>query len=454
MPTTLSRCRPCTSPQAGQNCLTLLALLACAGFAFTTPLFPEPSRYAKGILALLTLIAFARGERSTQLFTPFLFFLIAVGLEVTSWVGSFQGAAFQFPPNQLPQVEGVGKWFWFILLAFWLQKKSWAPPVFWATAIVTIAITPWVTGNGLTEMELAMDGYRIDMGTMNAQHAAMYAGLMLLGGVCLLLHSGMASVRRGLLLSAGFLITILALFYLYATQTRAVWLGCIGAVTVILTLYALLKDWRMERKIKKRPMVLIITVLMITGIWAVIQTPMSSKIDQENGTISLVMEGRFSEMPLNSSGIRIRSWYYALPWIAQSPWLGWGPDGSKLIMQESDALPADLKKHFGHLHNTYFDLLAQYGLAGLIFYLSLLAWFMRRLVQAHRNRTIPPAAFIFGVGFLVYWLIVNTFESYMLFSSGKYAFSMVLAGTLSLMQTPKHAIGHISSPKRQIPTHV
>lgn len=442
------------SPQTGYGYLTLFALLACAGFAFTTPLFPDLSRYARGGLALLTLVAFVRGDRSRQLFIPFLFFLIAVGLEVTSWAGSFRGSAFQFPPNQLPQIEGVGKWFWFILLAFWLQKANWAPPAFWAIATVTIAITPWIIGDGLGELELAMEGYRINMGTMNAQHAAMYAGLMLIGGVCLLLHSGMVSVRRGLLLNAGLFLTILALFGLYATQTRAIWLGCIGAVIVILGLYILLKDRPMERKTKKTPTVLIITILMIAGIWAAAQTPISSKVDRENGTISLIIQGRLSEVPLDSSGIRIRSWYYALPWIAQAPLLGWGPDGSKLIMQESDALPENLKKHFGHLHNTYLDLLAQYGLLGLTFYLSLLGWFMNRLVQAHRNRTIPPSAFIFGVGFLVYWLIVNTFESYMLFSSGKYAFSVVLAGTLSLMKTPEHRTDHDPLPKRQTSPHV
>lgn len=425
------------SHNADQKYLTLIAIAACISYALTEPLLSGFNQYIRAVVVGATLFAISLGDRNRDLLSPFVFFLIATGLEITSWLASFQATDFQFQPNQFPQIEGVGKWFWFIPLVFWLQKKAWAPATFWAVAIFAFTITPWILGDGFSEIELAIEGNRIDAGTRNAQHGAMYAGLVLIGAFCLLMHSTIQPAGRSLLFTISLCMAAVALFFIYATQTRAIWLGSICAVVTILIIYSLSTIVIFGGKIKKRHVTLLIGLLMLAGIWAVTHSPMSSKIDRESSTASLVMQGRISEVPLNSSGIRVRSWYYALPWLNKHLWFGWGPDGSKLIMQESDALPEKLKKKYGHLHNTYLDLVAQYGLAGLAFYLGLLAWFFNRLIKAYRSQVIPPAGFLFGIGFLVYWLIINTFESYMMYSSGKYAFSIVFAGIFSLMRAPK-----------------
>lgn len=424
---------------AKEKLLTLLAISACAMFAFSAPLFPDANRYAKTLIGALTLTALARGERDRELFPLFVFFLISLGLEVTSWLASFQAAQFHFMPDSLPRIEGVGKWFWFLLLAFWLRKKPWAPGLFWTFAALALVVTPWILGDGVKEIGRALAGYRIDAGTRNAQHAAMYAGVALIGGICLIIDGSTRSDKRVLFICAGTALTTTALFYLYGTQTRAIWLGSLFAIAVILVSFSLLTPTLADRRIKKKYIIMTVSLVVLVGMLAAMQTPMSSKIERETGTVSLALQGKFSEIPLDSSGVRIRSWYYALPWIAQSPVFGWGPDGSKLIMQESDAIPAPLKSRFGHLHNTYMDLLAQYGVAGLAFYLGLLAWLATRLIQAHKNNAISPSVFLFGTGFLAYWLVINIFESYMFYDSGKYAFSAVLAGTLSLTLKPRQS---------------
>jgi O-antigen ligase len=144
------------------------------------------------------------------------------------------------------------------------------------------------------------------------------------------------------------------------------------------------------------------------------------------------LQGKIEEMPLDSTGIRLRSWYFAGEYLAEKPWFGWGPDGSKLIMKESSALPLALKPQFGHLHNTYLDIIAQFGIFGLTLYLALLAWLIIQIIKAFETNTISLSTFLFGIAFIIYWTIINIFESYMLFSSGKYAFTIVFSGIISL----------------------
>jgi hypothetical protein len=43
---------------------------------------------------------------------------------------------------------------------------------------------------------------------------------------------------------------------------------------------------------------------------------------------------------------------------------------------------------------------------------------------------MPEPVFLFIAGFIVYWLVVNAFESFMLYSSGRYLLNLVIAAAM------------------------
>ncbi|PXX89312.1 hypothetical protein DIT71_15535 [Marinobacter vulgaris] len=415
-----------------KSTLSAIGVGACMVYALFELSLPYIGRLAETVLILLTLLALAKGERNKLLFIPLLGLGAAIAVSTTSWVASFSATSYGFQPETAPRIDEIAKWFLFIVPAFWLSGKRHAPALFCASAVIGLIALPWISGDGLSEFTQALENRRIDAGAMNAQHAAMLAGLTLILACCLILPGNTAVSSSALPLMAGTILAILSLLLLYATQTRGVWLGCTIAAIVMLITSILGKRNATVRKDRGLITAALVALILSGILWTATSSSVVDRFTRETGTISLALAGEFDNLPADSAGVRLRSWHHALPWIREKFWFGWGPDGSEVIMQESGALPAALRDHFGHLHNTYLDIMARYGFVGLLLYLLLLAWFARLIVRSYREDALSPGAYLFGIGFLAYWLTVNFFESYMLFSSGKYAFTVVVACLISL----------------------
>ncbi|MFO7551340.1 MAG: hypothetical protein R6W80_08015 [Haliea sp.] len=127
----------------------------------------------------------------------------------------------------------------------------------------------------------------------------------------------------------------------------------------------------------------------------------------------------------------MRYWIYGLPWILERPATGWGINGSHLISQRSEALTPELQLIYSHLHSSYLDLAAQYELPCVLLFLALALWLLLQSRRAWQQPHMPDAVFLFIAGFTVYWLIINLFEAYMLYSSGRYLLNLVCAGALA-----------------------
>lgn len=416
------------------------AISTCILYALCALLFPEIRRALEPILVLVTLLALAFGKRDHGLIVPVLLLLGAVAVSVTAWLASYSAEPYGFEPESAPRIDQIGKWYLFILLAFWLSGRKAAIFLFGAAAVAGFLATPWITGDGLGEFFDAFQNKRIDAGTMNAQHAAMLSGLLLILGLSFLLQGIRSKKTRLLSFVAGALTSIAALFMLYATQTRGVWISCFISVFVMLALTLSTRNSPGQSSLARLAVPIAAALIILAGLGTALNSNVMSRFESESGTLKLVLTGQVDTLPLDSTGIRVRTWHHSLPWISERFWFGWGPDGGKLIMQESDALPDDLKSRFGHLHNTYLEILAQYGFFGLALYLSTLLWLSILLIRAARNENIPYPVFIFGTGFICYWLTVNFFESYMFFSSGQYAFTIVLAGLLASRNSPSGPI--------------
>lgn len=417
--------------------LTWLSLVFCVTYAFSELSFPIIGKTAEAGLLIITAISLVFGFRTSKLLIPFVMLGASLLVQTAGWWASFGAREYGFEPETAPRIDLLSKWFLFLFFVLWLPRISFGVPLIWTTSIIGFLLMPWTNGLGITELELAIDNRRIDVGTMNAQHAAMLAGIMLLGSLALFVKSFTTKTYKKTLTGIAFCASVMSIALLYATQTRGVWLGVAIASISLIILYFYLSAKSNSINASSRLLVPAIVVIVVTTFLIALNSNVSNRISKESDSLVLALQGKIEEMPLDSTGIRLRSWYFAGPFLAEKPWFGWGPDGSKLIMQESAALPPELKPQFGHLHNTYLDITAQFGILGLALYASLLGWLILRLIKAFKSNAISLSVFLFGFSFFIYWTIVNIFESYMLFSSGKYAFTIVCAGIISLATSPE-----------------
>ena len=148
-------------------------------------------------------------------------------------------------------------------------------------------------------------------------------------------------------------------------------------------------------QIQKHWKVYVACVLLgIVGLWSIKNTPL---IERPVNAINLaIKEFKSSQTSLadnyNSNvGARLYLWAQTVKVIPESPWLGYGHDQRKQLLQKWAAdthLPNP--PVFGHVHNDYLHTLLDHGLWGLASFLSYAAGlivltlkFVRRKVWAH-----------------------------------------------------------------------
>ncbi|QIB65404.1 O-antigen ligase family protein [Kineobactrum salinum] len=404
-------------------------LLAVCLFAFTDQILPDIGHVAQVLFILPALVLLFAGRRPACLRAPALFLLATLLVQTSSWLFAPDLAAYGYEPVAEPKLDRLGRWLLFIFAAYWLLPKPGAVAALWLSALAGLLLAPWVTGGGGVELQQAAAGLRVGFGLRNEQHTAMLFGAGFLGLYAQLLYRiANGSLRR---VSSAALLGLLLLTGggVLVTQTRGVWLGVAAGIGLI----SLLAGWLQGRRHHWAPgksLGILAVAMLLLLLAAVPAARLMGDFEHERGSITRLPEYIEADLGYDAIGIRVRSWIHALPWLAQRPLTGWGTQGSHLISQHSEGLPPELKRIFTHLHSSYFDLFAQYGAPGVLLFLGLLAWLGRFAVQSWRAGGMPEPVFLFIAGFIVYWLVINAFESFMLYSSGRYLLNLILAGAL------------------------
>lgn len=403
-------------------------LLAIAVFAATDQILPRAGHIAQIVFILPALGLLLAGVRPGILRVPALFLLAALLVQLSSWWFAPQLAGYEVETS--PKLDRLARWMLFLFMAFWLTGRPEAVKYLWLGALAGLLLSPWITGGGSAEILRGLAGERVDFGLRNAQHTGMFFGTAFLGLYALWL-SRVAQQRLPRLTTA--LIVVLLVLTgagVMVTQTRGVWLGtAIGIVVISLLKVRMLAQRHQWTATRGLPILLAATALLTLAM--VLATQLFSKFEEGRGTFEQLESLEVEALQYDSVGIRVRSWIYGLPWILERPMTGWGTNGSHLISQRSEALTPDLRLIYTHLHSSYLDLAAQYGLPGVLLFLGLVLWLLLRARRAWHQQHMPDAAFLFIAGFTVYWLIINLFEAYMLYSSGRYLLNLVIAGALA-----------------------
>jgi len=178
-----------------------------------------------------------------------------------------------------------------------------------------------------------LSGERVNFGFRNAQHAGIFFGTAFL---CILFFGFSSRSLRSSplrLMALGGIVSCAALmlFGVVATQTRAVWLGLLGALLTAAVLALMMGGLKpvwiwVRRPIHAIPLLLAAVIAAV--LFAALDVPkrVTARLAQEEiGVETLREAARFDERAqLSSSGARIALWRAAPDWIAERPVFGWG----------------------------------------------------------------------------------------------------------------------------------
>ena len=160
-------------------------------------------------------------------------------------------------------------------------------------------------------------------------------------------------------------------------------------------------------------------VILMAGGWALSYTPVLQRpfsAVQEAVTQLEVSSASASAGANSSVGSRIFMWQHSLMAIQDSPWIGYGRDGRKqLLNQWADEAHSEEIHRLGHVHNEYLNQLIDHGLWGLASQLCLLlglVWLCWALVRAQETTAALALSGVTFVHFTASFFNVNFAHNY------------------------------------------
>ena len=364
---------------------------------------------------------------------------LAVLFQLISW-----GLSLQDHPQwaeSSPKVSRLGAWFFMVPVAYLLGGETRNIFLIWFLAFVGLALSPWVTGAGWSELERGFRGGRIDFGIINAQHTSMLFGVAVLALLSLtyrVFSGGGHIVWLRLLIWAG---ALMASFCGVAfSQSRGIWFGLAISVVILVLIMTYLFWVREKGKVSLKPLAISALALLIVFIFGAVSLKDNINLNRlysGQQTISDILQGNEEFNRFNSAGVRVVSWMEAMERIEERPLFGWGGRGRRMVVEQSEQLTDGFKSVTRHLHSTYFDTLVNYGIAGLSLMFVLFGYLYHGSYRAWKNKIMPTDIFIFIGMFFPFWLVINLFESFMYYSSGTFVFSLVGGGALSYIWRDK-----------------
>ncbi|RDB41847.1 O-antigen ligase family protein [Halomonas sp. DQ26W] len=377
-------------------------------------------------MALTGLFAVLRWGQGVRNSGPLWLLLAVVVVQLISWSTGY----FHHPEwlSDNPRLDRLGKWFLFIGLAWWIGGSTRTTLLIWSLGLAGLIVAVFWPEGSLEQWQRGLQGGRAEFAIRNAQHDAMLFGVGLLGLVCFAgrCWRGGSALAWGRRLSWS-LALIVCIVGIVITQTRAVWL----AVLVVLPLIAALVWWRGRSTSRWSRWGLAIVALVVLAGAAVLHEPVTNRLASEERIIVQAMEGDWKSIPYSSIGNRLLTWRASVDWIVERPLVGWGEKGRSLVIEHTEWLPDRTRDNYGHLHNSFLEILVSYGLLGLSVVMALIAWIGVGAWKAWRAGAMPGDMALFGVAFFIFYLIVNQFESYANFWTGAYVQNLIAGGLVT-----------------------
>jgi len=321
----------------------------------------------------------------------------------------------QYPRRYLKQ-------YGFLLAGWWVAARTRLPAWLLGAGVAGCAAGLIYYGN-LSDWSRAWFGGREDFGFHNAQHTALYATTCLFAIAYLL---GCAQcirypVTRWLSTLGASSALLIALFVIHATQTRQSWIGLavalIGLGIILVFRYRLSGLCSLWRRYRGWLIGCVATLLAI----GVVLSPFEELRERTQSEWQTVTEVVNGEQPddYRSIGVRLATWRVGIEAVRERPLTGYGGGSGGAILSRSD-LPDTVTTEYGHFHNSYLESVIHYGLPGLFFWLVGPVYLLTGCLIAHRRGEIGDGTMAVAAGWLLYFLTVNHFETYINYDSSYY----------------------------------
>lgn len=402
-------------------------------YAFTWTLALDISRTAETLLLILFIIYIFKSPKHTipPSKIPTLLALFVL-IQAHSLYASYQTYP-DFFSEQIKPTRQLTKLFYCFIIAAWIngniEKTKKLITTFLAGSLVYLLINV-----SYADISSILSGQRVDFNFMNAQHTSMLFGFGLIYSFAL--TAIIIKDKRKIALSLPLI--LFCTIGVIVTQTRAVWLSIILCYLSTIALY-LISNKQIHKSIK---ILIPVLTLSIASIFIIAKSDIVGKrIKAEFDIVSMIPNSKIEDIPLTSIGIRLHTWKYAAEKISERPLLGWGAKTRKYLIQDGP-FPQHIKERFGHFHNSYLEILLAYGILGfliLTYLISLCINGAYKLIKSENRSTV-----IIGYSLLASWvffLTVNTFESYIIFYSGLYSFIILGSASLTFYLNSKHING-------------
>lgn len=179
---------------------------------------------------------------------------------------------------------------------------------------------------------------------------------------------------------------------LVLSQSRGSWLAFLGGLGVLILGEWRARNWVGLAWLRTHPRQALLVGLLVAGGLLAQHETFFKRLTEHTGTLAQIARGE----PVTSDpiGLRFNAWLFALERWQERPWFGWGAGSSCTLIAESgrpqDLFDAAYNHWLPHLHNTYAELLVQFGLVGAILFggwVLALVWAGHR---AHRSGRLPP----------------------------------------------------------------
>jgi len=411
------------SPEEQPHWLVLIGIVSVAIYAISRTGFPEASRLASSIALLFGFWGLYKYGSVVNSHVLLRFVWVAIAFQFISWALS-QYTDPQWA-RETPQLDKVSRWFAFIPLAWWVAQKKNATWWIWGCAALGILISPWVTGEGIPEIIRGLNGERVFFGLRQAQHTSLFFGIILIGLLCF--SRKIISLNKLLTIPLCLTLTY-CLIIIYINASRQAWLALLLTAFFMASYFTIKRFNRATGKQKFLTISLfLIGILGLGGLVSSSET-IVDRVMVEKEALTAIAKLDFDDVPYSSFGIRLHSWVAATDFIKEKPVFGWGSNGRSLVMKHTEWLPDKIRKEFGHLHNTYIEMLVNFGIIGLTFYLFMWIYMMKSLFKEIKKGKIGKDIGYFFMSFLCFWSIMNCFEAYQNFWTGVFYFTVFMTG--------------------------
>jgi O-antigen ligase len=310
----------------------------------------------------------------------------------------------------------------FVFIGWWVIKQ---PKIVWLLlACFSAAFTVKVIASGdLLKISSLSNFTRLEFGFSNAQHTAAFAGSLLI--TCISLSPLILKIQNRYVrvLVGAFTLTLLLIAFIVGltSQTRAVWLGIFIVAGIAIMPWTILFIGRESPHIKLKLTMLYVTTLATFLIIASSSESISSRVNTSVNHILDLSHLELKDIPMSSAGIRLHQWNLAIDLIKQEPLSGYGGSTKKHLIKISN-MPQKAIHGFGHFHNSYLELGVAYGLGATFIFIFVLGFLLYRLIKAYKNNQISSEFALWGVSWIIFFAIINIFESYVMYRTGYFLF--------------------------------